>query len=534
MKIIFIIPLIIGAFTTIQSDGKVQESRLNKIVFEDFNKSNLTEGNFEITNSSIMIKLNYEMKNNVLLNEDESFENYHARLLQVGREFHEQKNKDIVESSLLGKIPNLYVSAYAPYVSFKSDETTDLNMLLDLTSDNNIEKIIVTDSQSTKPELELAKEFVGVRSTITSGELTGKGITVGILEPNILDKSHENFGDTDVLVRDEWLYNETISDHTTIMGSIIAGKNGIAPKAKLLSVELNGDALSEIDWLLDNGVNIINCSYGDASPTGVYSSKSAYMDYISNIYRITFVASSGNTGTTDKYVANPGLGYNVITVGASSSTTAHRRTFSSYVVKDGPSKPNILAPGHSINVKPFGAQEGTSLSAAITTGCIALMMEKVTAFQTNPALLRAILMANAKVPSDAYRQTYGLHDQIGAGCIDFKETINNIGGLTQFHNTQNKSNLGGKGELVQSGQSIRAALSWMAYSNGNADSIAFTDYDIVIKNSSDDILLSSSGNEENLEFLDYTVTKTDVYMIEVLQNGNIVQNDFIGLAYRIF
>ena len=70
----------------------------------------------------------------------------------------------------------------------------------------------------------------------------------------------------------------------------------MCPDAKLLSVELSGNAVSEIDWMLDRNVNVINLSYGNDNPTGNYDSNSAYMDYIVNTYKVTIVAAVGNNG----------------------------------------------------------------------------------------------------------------------------------------------------------------------------------------------------------------------------------------------
>ena len=108
------------------------------------------------------------------------------------------------------------------------------------------------------------------------------------------------------------------------MAGIIAGNNSIAPKCKILSVELFGNPVSEIDWLLNRNVNVINMSYGEGNPSGNYNSSSAYMDYIVSTYKVTIVAASGNE---PQNVTNPGLGYNVITVGACTSQDIYATSF---------------------------------------------------------------------------------------------------------------------------------------------------------------------------------------------------------------
>lgn len=102
------------------------------------------------------------------------------------------------------------------------------------------------------------------------------------------------------------------------MATYIAGKNGIAPNAKILSISLNGTPVNEIDWMVDNDVDIINMSYCEANPTGVYSSESAYVDYIAYTEKVVMIAAAGNGSENggNGYIGNPALALNAITVGS--------------------------------------------------------------------------------------------------------------------------------------------------------------------------------------------------------------------------
>ncbi|CCZ85511.1 peptidase S8/S53 subtilisin kexin sedolisin [Firmicutes bacterium CAG:631] len=147
---------------------------------------------------------------------------------------------------------------------------------------------------------------------------------IGILDLGIADEDHSNFNNIDLTVRNEWYYIETVTEHATTVASVIAK---MCPDAKLLSVELSGNAVSEIDWMLDRNVNIINMSFGEKNPTGNYNSESAYVDYIVNTYKVTIISSSGNEGLDTGYITNPALGYNVITVGAGNSDNYYAVVF---------------------------------------------------------------------------------------------------------------------------------------------------------------------------------------------------------------
>ena len=138
------------------------------------------------------------------------------------------------------------------------------------------------------------------------------------------------------------------STHTTYMATYIAGKNGIAPNAKILSISLNGTPVNEIDWMVDNDVDIINMSYCEATPTGVYSSESAYVDYIAYTEKVVMIAAAGNesgNGGTG-YLGNPALALNAITVGSTNHFNNAVAGFSSHVVADYSSdKPTLCVVG---------------------------------------------------------------------------------------------------------------------------------------------------------------------------------------------
>ncbi len=99
--------------------------------------------------------------------------------------------------------------------------------------------------------------------------------------------------------------------------------------------------------MLDKGCNIITNSWSETNETktGNYKSNSAYFDYISRTNWCTICASAGNAGNDNGFVGNPGLGFNVITVGASYDNDTLRGS-SSFKENFGISKPTLVAPGY--------------------------------------------------------------------------------------------------------------------------------------------------------------------------------------------
>ena len=312
----FIAPLLVLGVNGNKQVEKNEEFH-SKIIYDDsLNKTmnNQEEGNEERGKVNLNVHLDYEDFSFRAILDIESVEEYKNNKLMAAKEYYKRKNNEFITENQQLVTESMYISSYGPFIAYDYDNLNDCTYLISkLEAKEEIDEVVVKEIKENKNFLERAKEIVKAHNYIYNSTLTGKGVTIGILESGIVDKNHENFKNTDLTVRDEWYYKETVTDHSTIMASIIAGQYGIAKEAKILSVELSGGPESEIDWLLDRGVDIINLSYGDEKPNGSYSVKSAYMDYIANQYGITFVAAAGNE---NENVVNPGLGYNVLTIGS--------------------------------------------------------------------------------------------------------------------------------------------------------------------------------------------------------------------------
>jgi hypothetical protein len=74
---------------------------------------------------------------------------------------------------------------------------------------------------------------------------------------------------TDIVCLDQPLCIETVSEHATQVCSVLAGVNGVARNASLYCAQIVGHPSDEVEWMLANDVNVINCSFTDANPNGV-------------------------------------------------------------------------------------------------------------------------------------------------------------------------------------------------------------------------------------------------------------------------
>jgi hypothetical protein len=169
--------------------------------------------------------------------------------------------------------------------------------------------------------------------------------------------------------------------------------------------------------------------------------------------KLTVVKSAGNRGSidpacegSDGEVTSPGLGYNMITVGAfydnntstwSDDTMWRCSSWKNPISKAGErQKPEVAAPGVDIvttsTASPWNdvSATGTSAAAPMVTGAVALMMHRSSALQTNPEQVKAILMASAIHNIEGSSR---LSDYDGAGGISVDradDIIRGVGGKT--------------------------------------------------------------------------------------------------------
>ena len=520
----------------------------DKIVFENFEVSpmSISSENTNQPTDKVEIKVLCDYENfsyDFAANANKSVAQQRSEIFAQGKAYHTQKNQQIINQIDTDDMDGLYISTYSPYFTYEStlQEITANNyeQLNDLASYSYIEKIYVSPEHEYEPMLEEATEAIGVADYIDTGILTGEDIVIGILETGIADEDHTNFNNIDLTVRNEWYYIETVTEHATMVASIIAK---MCPDAKLLSVELSGNAVSEIDWMLDRNVNVINLSYGDETPTGNYDSDSAYMDYIINTYKVTIVAAVGNEGLMSGNVANPALGYNVIGVGACGLNNTFATSFSSYKVNNGPDKPNIVAPGMNIEVTPFIEKlEGTSFSSPIVASCVALLMEERTDLTIHPEYVLALMMNNGDRNDEG--DTIGLDEYVGAGRINFEEMMTYINNIIPITNNSNSVYLTRTFNVVLlHNQTIRATAAWLSKANGNANGTSCTDYDLALiyKNNSTNeeyVMIHSVQTYNPFETFTFTLSSEypeGVYTLRFKQSSDLVQEDHAALCYKIY
>jgi subtilisin family serine protease len=310
--------------------------------------------------------------------------------------------------------------------------------------------------------------------SLHSTGITGVGIGVAILDTGLwIDRAinkrngfNEPVAEYNAIKDKEGKVDDK-HGHGTHLASVIASRdfgplreaNGIAPDAELIIVkgfDQNGqgsyaDIIRGLNWIVENrvkyNIRVLNLSFS-APP------KSAYWDDPLNLAvmaawnaGIVVVVSAGNTGPDPMSIGVPGNIPYVITIGAltDSYTTEDRSddvliSFSATgPTHEGFVKPDLIAPGCHVSgimgkkstlalLHPdfhdderYFMMSGTSHSAAVVTGVVALMLQ----YQgdINPNDVKCRLLASSRVATDASGDlAYSVFQQ-GAGSLNAHDAI---------------------------------------------------------------------------------------------------------------
>ncbi|MGW2344672.1 S8 family peptidase [Streptomyces sp. NPDC001661] len=240
---------------------------------------------------------------------------------------------------------------------------------------------------------------------------TGKGVTVAVLDDGV-DGTHPDLTGS-VLpgkrCKDGQPANkETLDDHGTAMSSLIAGHGhgagngqgvlGLAPNAKILPIDIfeneggpvGADNPHACEWdeaikyAVDQGADVINISVGQGYADEVDKKAVAYaLDH-----NVVVVQGSGNDGVEEKR----GLGSvpGVVQVGGSTQDGNRwdddngASNYSKSLMFTAPAKNLIMATANgdfedadgNSHKSDYLTTDGTSMSAAITSGAFALLKQK--------------------------------------------------------------------------------------------------------------------------------------------------------------
>ncbi len=265
--------------------------------------------------------------------------------------------------------------------------------------------------------------------------ITGRGVTVAVMDTGIIlhpDFDHRILDFTDFTQGRTKAYDD--NGHGCHVAGIIAGSGkisrgtymGMAPECSLFVMKVldrkgNGNTaqvLRAIDFVIENrekyNIRILNISVG-MLPSADEAEKKNLMDAVKKAWNhgIVVVAAAGNNGPDKNSVTIPGQCKSIITVGSIDDYVKSKRGLKNGYSGRGPTescvvKPEILAPGTAIkSCSARGGYEiksGTSMSAPIISGAIALLLQKYP--NMTPAQVKLRLYERAVVLGEAGEQKY--------------------------------------------------------------------------------------------------------------------------------
>ena len=405
------------------------------------------------------------------LKERERTEEYVQTRRELSKTEYTQKSNGIINDFNISEDKILFKSEYVPtFIAELNKNEIEL-----LASDSRIESIEhyipyecsdaeVSNDLSTDNIVTLEKEVSGITKINEVFGLTGEGVKIGMIESSCPDVTNDTIDDANIVIRD----NSIIKEHSINVARIIVGDtDGIAKDATLYSVR-NPDnyfgnrtfEFAQIEWLIEQGVSVINMSYGMTPWYSVeeytYSFPEKWIDHLVSHHNITVVVAAGNNGEQQARVASPALAHNVITVGAYSNNFTtdtmddFMEAYSSYNESGQYSqfyyatieKPDVIMPGNITLLEYYGYtiedilyerdvnekncfDGGTSFAAPFLTGSIALMFQLKPSLSTLPQAVKAIVLASChRKVKPSYRNepaetlNAGITERQGAGVPD--------------------------------------------------------------------------------------------------------------------
>lgn len=245
---------------------------------------------------------------------------------------------------------------------------------------------------------------------IISSRYSGRNIGVAILDTGVF--LHNDLKRKIVLFKDFVNDNNIPYDdngHGTHIAGIISGNGfssygeyrGIAPDANLICLKVldekgdgnTNDVLRALEFIIKNkdkyGIRIINISIGSIPRTN-NGERTRLIQGVERAWDcgLCVIVAAGNNGPAPMSVTTPGISRKVITVGSSDAdnlTGAKNKVINQFSGR-GPTpycivKPEVVAPGSEIKScsnkgNDYVIKSGSSMSTAVVSGCIALLMEK--------------------------------------------------------------------------------------------------------------------------------------------------------------
>lgn len=290
--------------------------------------------------------------------------------------------------------------------------------------------------------------------------LDGSGIGICVVDTGI-DPAHEQIAPRTVVFRDFIGSATTAYDdqgHGTHVASIAAGDGtgstgaeaavGMAPAAHLYAAKVldatgygeNDGVAAGLEWCATQpGVRVISMSLGDdAGGDGTDAVSLAVNAAVAG--GDVVVVAAGNGGDDQRTIAAPGTATGALTVGSvsehSNPAGSQQRDDGIWLAPyssrgptvDGRTKPDVVAPGHTVRAARAGTaagyvvHSGTSMATPFVSGAVALALEARPS--ATPADVRAAVTGTALDVGAT-----GTDNEWGAGLVDVRALVDAVAGV---------------------------------------------------------------------------------------------------------
>ncbi|WGI37022.1 S8 family serine peptidase [Mesomycoplasma lagogenitalium] len=424
--------------------------------------------------------------------------------------------------------------------------------------------------------------------------LNGREGKIGIMEWANKNINTSNF------FKKNWINiynNETYmkNSHGTNVTKIIGGISGVDKNAEIyFTGHLNSNEwIKKLEWMvIDNGVRIINHSYGPKGDYDDYNDNVLFLDYLSRKYGVINVFSAGNgqnkPAEKNEWINGDKISFNSIVVGSTNlkkdyliSDFSNWQKFQKY--NELP-KPLVVAPGEYYKTEN-GFQNGTSYSAPLVTGIISLLLKEKEHINNDRDRLTAIksILAVSSYLSSQYKDNNlnrnGLHNKVGTGMVDFEKMLlasSNTKTIEIDKNISNQTVFQTDELYLLKDQNIKAAASWTFnagllkepevipswanwllwwmkdkilektnWKDNHLDGQKltfnkilelqknkfFTDYDLILEyknNNKWEVVSKTFSYNSNVDLINEKVEKSGIYRIKVVKYQNILFNQSVN------
>lgn len=447
----------------------------------------------------------------------------------------------------------IFTSTYAPLVIASVERTKIEGLYKD---DSVLSVEIFTDAKK-EEEMAFSTPNVNANYTRDTMNLKGIGVKVGVVELGYPDLTQSELSDRNIILDvPSSTALSRLSSHATIVTDIIVGKTqGLAPNATIYAVAaLNrSQDYQKIEWLLDQGVLIINYSSGYTDIRGDYSDMAKWIDHLGSQHNVLFVKSAGNERLGNYDISDPGMAYNSVVVGSIHDHDSASEpywlddTFSSwsaYTENSGGYKPDLTAPGEGIDVVGYSNNSGTSFSAPHVSGILAQLLPLQSSLPRNTTF-KAILAAGTfhKTANDygAYFLSPHYSNKEGAGVVDAKSAYSVISGNDFVNVNLTSSQFPYEKTITVSATNkpVRVALSWekkitvdtTPHVGVAVNERLLTDLDLEIYGPTGKFITDSISPNNNLELVEFTPSVTGTYKIKVHSYAMQNSEEYISLAW---